>query len=117
MGIAQLVEWLTEKLIAILTRVRVPRAARDFSLPELTANADYKSSRCPYSSHVQSHTSTSVLALKIASTPPPPPPTHTPPESEARDVFLLLIDDRLCSAILRSLEQTHCARLWFYMSD
>ena len=29
----------------------------------------------------------------------------------------LLIDDRLYSAILRSLEQTHCARMWFYMSD
>ena len=28
-----------------------------------------------------------------------------------------LIDDHLYSAILRSLEQTHCARLWFYMSD
>ena len=28
-----------------------------------------------------------------------------------------LIDDRLRSAILRSLEQTHCARIWFYMSD
>ena len=26
-------------------------------------------------------------------------------------------DDHLYSAILRSLEQTHCARLWFYMSD
>ena len=28
-----------------------------------------------------------------------------------------LIDYRLYSAILRSLEQTHCARMWFYMSD
>ena len=28
-----------------------------------------------------------------------------------------MIDDHLYSAILRSLEQTHCARLWFYMSD
>ena len=28
-----------------------------------------------------------------------------------------MIDDRLYSAILRSLEQTHCARMWFYMSD
>ena len=28
-----------------------------------------------------------------------------------------LIDDHLYSAILRSLEQTHCARLWFYTSD
>ena len=31
--------------------------------------------------------------------------------------FLFLFDDHLYSAILRSLEQTHCARLWFYMSD
>ena len=28
-----------------------------------------------------------------------------------------MIDDRLYSAILRSLEQTHCARVWLYMSD
>ena len=28
-----------------------------------------------------------------------------------------MIDDHLYSAILRSLEQTHCTRLWFYMSD
>ena len=28
-----------------------------------------------------------------------------------------LFDDHWYSAILRSLEQTHCARLWFYMSD
>ena len=28
-----------------------------------------------------------------------------------------LIDDHLYSAILRSLEQTHWARMWFYMSD
>ena len=28
-----------------------------------------------------------------------------------------LIDDHLYSAILRSLEQAHCACLWFYMSD
>ena len=28
-----------------------------------------------------------------------------------------LIDDRLYSAILRSLEQTHCACMWFYTSD
>ena len=32
-------------------------------------------------------------------------------------VFDWLIDDHLYSTILRSLEQTHCARLWFYMSD
>ena len=36
-----------------------------------------------------------------------------------RGVWLIdwLIDNHLHSAILRSLEQTHCARLWFYMSD
>ena len=28
-----------------------------------------------------------------------------------------LIDDHLYSAILHSLEQTHCVHLWFYMSD
>ena len=28
-----------------------------------------------------------------------------------------LIDDRLYSAILRSLEHTHCARMSFYMTD
>ena len=28
-----------------------------------------------------------------------------------------LIDDHLYSTILHSLEQTHCARMWFYMSD
>ena len=32
-------------------------------------------------------------------------------------VCVQLIDDRLYSAILRSLEQTHCTRMWFYMSD
>ena len=34
-----------------------------------------------------------------------------------RPCCTLLIDDHLYSAILHSLEQTHCARLWFYMSD
>ena len=28
-----------------------------------------------------------------------------------------LIDVRLYNAILRSLEQTHCACMWFYMND
>ena len=31
--------------------------------------------------------------------------------------FWLMIDDRLYSTILCSLEQTHCARMWFYMCD
>ena len=30
---------------------------------------------------------------------------------------IAMVDDHLYSAILRSLEQTHCARLWFCMSD
>ena len=29
----------------------------------------------------------------------------------------VFVVDRLYSAILRSLEQTHCAHVWFYMSD
>ena len=28
-----------------------------------------------------------------------------------------IFNDHLYSAILRSLEQTHCACMWFYMSD
>ena len=31
--------------------------------------------------------------------------------------YLIDDDDHLYSAILRSLEQTHCVRMWFYMSD
>ena len=31
-------------------------------------------------------------------------------------LLLFLIDDCSYSTILRSLEQTHCARMWFYMS-
>ena len=30
---------------------------------------------------------------------------------------ILLIDDRLYNTILRSLEQTHCARMWLYVSN
>ena len=26
-------------------------------------------------------------------------------------------DDRLYSTVLHSLEQNHCTRMWFYMSD
>ena len=33
------------------------------------------------------------------------------------DAIYILIDDRLYSAILRSLEETHCACMWFYISD
>jgi len=32
-------------------------------------------------------------------------------------LFFWIDDDCLYSAILCSLEQTHCARMWFYMSD
>ena len=32
-------------------------------------------------------------------------------------VCVFWIDDRLYSATLRSLEQTHCARMWCYISD
>ena len=58
-GIAHVVERPTEKPGAILTRVRVPGAARDFSLSVQTLL------RCPYSPRVQSHTSTSVRTPKI----------------------------------------------------
>ena len=40
-----------------------------------------------------------------------------PPWCIGHSGFDWLIDDHLYSAILRSLEQTHCARLWFYVSD
>ena len=40
-----------------------------------------------------------------------------PPSFSIVWLFDWLIDDHLCSAILRSLEQTHCARMWCYMSD
>ena len=32
-------------------------------------------------------------------------------------MYVALLSARLYSATLRSLEQTHCARMWFYMSD
>ena len=37
--------------------------------------------------------------------------------SSSCTIFFFFFDDRLYSAILRSLEQTHCARMRFYMSD
>ena len=58
-GTALLVERPTEKPGAILTRVRVPGAARDFPPRVLQS---------PYSPRVQSHTSTSVRTLKIPNT-------------------------------------------------
>ena len=46
-------------------------------------------------------------------------PQRWPPREETtlNESQVWLIDDRLYSAILRSLEQNHCARMWFYMSD
>ena len=42
---------------------------------------------------------------------------HTRPLMMMMMMIDWLIDDRLYSAILRSLEQTHFARMWCYMSD
>ena len=64
-GIAQLVERLTEKPGAILTRVRVPSAARDFSPSQLPVQTLL---RRPYSPCVQSLASTSERTLKIPNT-------------------------------------------------
>ena len=44
-------------------------------------------------------------------------PTHVQLVRDVGGWNYWFIDDRLYSAILRSLEQTHCARMWFYMSD
>ena len=41
---------------------------------------------------------------------------HSGVTKDGREV-VFLIDDYLYSAILCSLKQTHCARMWFYMSD
>ena len=40
-----------------------------------------------------------------------------PPETAEIAEITKIFDDRLYSAILRSLEQTHCARMEFYTSD
>ena len=47
-----------------------------------------------------------------------PPQTRTLSEDECTIMLpsAVWLIDHLYSAILRSLEQTHCARLWFYMS-
>ena len=66
-----------------------------------------------------------ILSSYLPATSPPSP---TPPPCYILSVHpcvcvvwgifdWLMIDDRLYSAILRSLEQTHCARMWCYMSD
>ena len=65
-GIAQLVERPTENTGAVLTRVRVPDAAKVFlSQSQLSA---FSALRCPYSPRVQSLASTSVYTLKILNT-------------------------------------------------
>ena len=46
------------------------------------------------------------------------PVVYCPDATKTEMVSLIfLIDDRLYSAILCSLQQTHCAHMWFYMSD
>ena len=60
-GVAQFVERPTEKPGAILTRARVPGAARDFS-PRVSFQCSLL--RCLYSPRVQLHVSTSVCMLK-----------------------------------------------------
>ena len=45
------------------------------------------------------------------------PPLLSSSDLPEHNVQCFLIDDRLYSDILRSLEQTHCTRMWFYMSD
>ena len=62
-SIAQLIERPTEKPGAILSRVRVPGAARDFFLPESTSSAD--SLKEYVQPRVQLHASVSRRTLKI----------------------------------------------------
>ena len=59
-GIGQWVERPTEKPGAILTRVRVLAAARDFS-----SRINWTFLRCPYSPREQSHASVSVNTLEM----------------------------------------------------
>ena len=61
-GIAQLVECLTEKPGAILMWVWVPSTTRYFNPSHLPLQTLW---RCPYRPHVQSHASTAVCTLKI----------------------------------------------------
>ena len=32
-------------------------------------------------------------------------------------IIIIIITDRFYIALFSALEQTHCARMWFYMSD
>ena len=61
-GVAQLIE---RQAGTLLTRVELPGAARDFSLPESTFSAD--SLTLSVHPRVQSHAFTSVCMLKIPS--------------------------------------------------
>ena len=65
MGIAHLVERLTEEPGTIPTWVRVPGAAMDVS-PRVSFQCTLV--RCPYSPRVQSHASASVRTLNIPNT-------------------------------------------------
>ena len=65
-GIAQLLQRPTEKTGTVLTRVRVPGAAKKlFPHSQLSG---FSALRCPYSPRVQSLASTSVCTLKILNT-------------------------------------------------
>ena len=64
--------------------------------------------------HLDSHTAPELSAAKSDEN------ITVEGERSIKETFsptFLFIDDRLYSAILRSLELTHCARMWFYMSD
>ena len=65
-GIAQLVQRPTEKTGTVLTRVRVPDAAKVFF--SQSQPSAFSALRCPYSPRVQSLASTSVCTLKILNT-------------------------------------------------
>ena len=67
-GRGQLVEPPTEKTDAVLTRVRVPGAAKVGFFPPQSQLLVFSALRCPYSPRVQSLASTSVRTLKILNT-------------------------------------------------
>ena len=60
------------------------------------------------------------MSWRKSSPPPYPRPHWASFVDRLHDLnmtYYWLIDDRLCSAILRSLEQTHCARMWFDLHE
>ena len=67
-GIAQFVECPTERPGAILTRVRVPGAERDYFTRSQHLRLLQTVLRCPYSTRVKSHASTAVRTFKIPNT-------------------------------------------------